>query len=154
MKAVASPNSAPGHGAPFLVRLPPDQKEGVHRGVCVCVCVCVCVWSHLEERGLGVMGAKGKPRPGRAAGPGLPGAGGGAGWAGHPALHWGPVWRLGEGDGWVQPVHMDWQGEDEHACPCNVPVSLKQEPCLHWRRVRKAAKIIRVLTQGSRPRLF
>ena len=97
MKAVASPNSAPGHGAPFLVRLPPDQKEGVHRGVCVCVCV----WSHLEERGLGVMGAKGKPRPGRAAGPGLPGAGGGAGWAGHPALHWGPVWRLGEGDGWA-----------------------------------------------------
>ena len=35
---------------------------------------------------MGVMGAKGKPRPGRAAGPGLPGADGGAGWAGHPAL--------------------------------------------------------------------
>lgn len=53
--------------------------------------------SHLEERGLGVTGVKGRPRPGRAAGPGLPGAGGGAGWAGHPARRWGTVWRLGEG---------------------------------------------------------
>lgn len=58
---------------------------------------------------------------------------------------------MGEGDGWVLRVHVDRWGEDEHACLCNVPISLTQELCLHWRRVREAAKIIRVLTQGCRP---
>ena len=99
MKAVASPNSAPGHGAPFLVRLPPDQKEGVHRGVCVCVCVGVCV-EPLRGEGVGCDGGKGETKARES---GWPGASGSwwrswVGWPPCPAL--GPSLEVG-GGGWL-----------------------------------------------------